>query len=71
MSDGDMHTTGHASAAGTGAAPPTMIRTTGPTTVTTGGRPPGAGSVVLNVLWLVLAGFSMFLGYILAGVLLC
>ncbi|GAA1924048.1 YccF domain-containing protein [Nocardioides marmoribigeumensis] len=27
--------------------------------------------LILNVIWLVLAGFGMFLGYLLAGVLMC
>ena len=27
--------------------------------------------LILNVIWLVLSGFWMFLGYMLAGVLLC
>jgi uncharacterized membrane protein YccF (DUF307 family) len=26
---------------------------------------------ILNVIWLVLSGFWLFLGYLLAGVLLC
>lgn len=32
---------------------------------------PGAGSVILNVLWLVLSGFWLFLGYVSAGVVMC
>lgn len=32
---------------------------------------PGAGSVLLNVLWLVLSGFWLFLSYLLAGVIQC
>lgn len=35
------------------------------------GTAPGAGSVVLNVLWLVLSGFWLFLGYVLAGIVQC
>ena len=35
------------------------------------GRPPGAGSVILNVLWLVLSGFWLFLGYVVAGIIQC
>ena len=27
--------------------------------------------LVLNVIWLVLAGFGLFLGYLLAGVVMC
>lgn len=34
-------------------------------------RGPGAGSVLLNILWLVLAGFWMFLAYLAAGVIQC
>ncbi|NEE24384.1 hypothetical protein G3M53_02725, partial [Streptomyces sp. SID7982] len=26
---------------------------------------------ILNIIWLILCGFWMFLGYLLAGVLLC
>jgi uncharacterized membrane protein YccF (DUF307 family) len=37
----------------------------------TAGRSPGAGSVALNVLWLVLAGLWLFLGYLAAGILQC
>ena len=35
------------------------------------GRAPGAGSVVLNVLWLVLSGFWLFLAYVFAGLIQC
>lgn len=42
-----------------------------PVVVTAPGRPPGAGSVLLNVLWLVLAGFWLFVGYIAAGIVQC
>lgn len=35
----------------------------------TGGGP-GAGSPLLNVLWVVLAGFWLFLGYLTAGVVM-
>jgi len=38
---------------------------------TAAGRAPGAGSVVLNILWLVLSGFWLFLAYVLAGMLQC
>lgn len=34
-------------------------------------KSPGAGSVVLNVLWLVLSGFWLFLPYVVAGILQC
>lgn len=34
-------------------------------------KSPGAGSVVLNILWLVLSGFWLFLAYVLAGVVQC
>jgi uncharacterized membrane protein YccF (DUF307 family) len=37
----------------------------------TGGGGPGAGSLVLNVLWLVLAGFWLCLAYLCAGIVLC
>jgi uncharacterized membrane protein YccF (DUF307 family) len=30
---------------------------------------PGAGSVVLNVMWLVLSGFWLFLAYVFAGII--
>lgn len=33
--------------------------------------PPGAGSLVLNVIWLVLAGAWLALAYALAGLVLC
>jgi uncharacterized membrane protein YccF (DUF307 family) len=32
-------------------------------------KAPGAGSVVLNILWLVLSGFWLFLAYLFAGVI--
>jgi uncharacterized membrane protein YccF (DUF307 family) len=32
---------------------------------------PGAGSVVLNVLWLVLSGIWLFIGYVAAGITQC
>jgi uncharacterized membrane protein YccF (DUF307 family) len=32
---------------------------------------PGAGSVVLNILWLLLSGVWLFLSYVLAGILMC
>jgi uncharacterized membrane protein YccF (DUF307 family) len=35
------------------------------------GNAPGAGSLVLNVLWVVLSGFWLFLSYLLAGVIQC
>lgn len=35
------------------------------------GRRPGAGSVVLNVLWVLLAGFWLFLGYVMSGLVMC
>jgi uncharacterized membrane protein YccF (DUF307 family) len=35
------------------------------------GKPPGAGSVALNVIWLVLAGFWLALSYVIAGVIQC
>jgi uncharacterized membrane protein YccF (DUF307 family) len=37
----------------------------------TTGRAPGAGSLVLNILWVVLSGFWLFLGYLVAGVVQC
>lgn len=42
----------------------------GPTAKPTG-KGPGAGSLVLNILWLVLSGFWLFLGYLFAGVMQC
>lgn len=38
---------------------------------TTGPAAPGAGSVVLNVLWLVFSGLWLFLAYVLAGLVQC
>jgi uncharacterized membrane protein YccF (DUF307 family) len=35
------------------------------------GPPPGAGSLLLNILWFVLAGFWLALSYVLAGVIQC
>ncbi len=35
------------------------------------GRAPGAGSVILNVLWFVLAGFWLAVGYVIAGIVQC
>ena len=35
------------------------------------GRPPGAGSLVLNILWVVLSGFWLFVSYLIAGVIQC
>jgi|TARA_Y100000385_G_scaffold228833_1_gene240087 uncharacterized membrane protein YccF (DUF307 family) len=32
---------------------------------------PGAGSLVLNILWIVLSGFWLFLSYLVAGVVQC
>lgn len=32
---------------------------------------PGAGSLLLNILWVVLSGFWLFLSYLLAGVIQC
>lgn len=32
---------------------------------------PGAGNLVLNILWVVLSGFWLFLGYLVAGVIQC
>ena len=40
-----------------------MTNTAGPT--------PGAGSLLLNILWVVLSGFWLFLAYLLAGVVQC
>jgi uncharacterized membrane protein YccF (DUF307 family) len=39
--------------------------------VTTSGKAPGAGSVLLNVLWVVLAGFWLCLAYVGAGIVQC
>lgn len=41
------------------------------TTVTTPGSAPGAGSVFLNVLWVVLAGFWLCVAYVGAGIVQC
>ena len=35
------------------------------------GKAPGAGSVVLNLMWLFLSGFWLFLAYLFAGVIQC
>lgn len=32
---------------------------------------PGAGSTLLNILWVVLSGFWLFLGYVAAGIAMC
>lgn len=42
-----------------------------PPAATAPGTPPGAGSLLLNILWVVLAGFWLFLGYVAAGVVMC
>lgn len=34
-------------------------------------RPPGAGSLVLNLIWLFLAGIWLAIGYVVLGLLLC
>jgi uncharacterized membrane protein YccF (DUF307 family) len=41
------------------------------TPATVPGKAPGPGSVVLNILWLVLAGVWLFLAYLTAGVIQC
>lgn len=33
--------------------------------------PPGAGSFLLNLLWLVLSGFWLAIGYAISGILFC
>lgn len=35
------------------------------------GRAPGAGSLVLNILWVVLAGFWLAASYVIAGIIQC
>ena len=40
-------------------------------TATTPGEAPGAGSLFLNVLWVVLAGFWLCIAYVVFGVVLC
>jgi len=40
-------------------------------TATSTGSSPGAGSVLLNIIWVVFAGFWMCVGYIGAGIVLC
>ena len=35
------------------------------------GRAPGAGSLVLNILWFVLSGFWLALAYLFAGIIQC
>jgi len=35
------------------------------------GRPPGALSFILNVLWVILSGFWLMMAYFIAGVVLC
>lgn len=34
-------------------------------------RDPGDHAILLNILWLVLSGFWLFLGYMLVGLLCC
>jgi uncharacterized membrane protein YccF (DUF307 family) len=41
------------------------------TATTTTAPPPGAGSLVLNVLWVVLSGIWLFLSYLVAGIIQC
>jgi uncharacterized membrane protein YccF (DUF307 family) len=47
-----------------GSLPPTQVVTVAPDTG------PGAGSVVLNILWVLFSGVWLFLGYVLAGILM-
>ena len=42
-----------------------------PTTVKVGGNKPGAGSLLLNLLWFFLSGIWLFISYVGAGVLMC
>jgi len=35
------------------------------------GRPPGAGSVVLNVIWVLFAGLWLAFSYVIAGIVMC
>ena len=55
------------------AAPsPTVVVNVGqPLAATTPGRAPGAGSVALNILWLVLSGFWLSMTYVFVGIFQC
>jgi uncharacterized membrane protein YccF (DUF307 family) len=37
----------------------------------TGGKGPGAGSLILNLLWFFLSGIWLFFGYLTSGVVMC
>jgi uncharacterized membrane protein YccF (DUF307 family) len=40
-------------------------------TETSSGKGPGAGSLLLNILWLLLSGIWLFIGYVAAGLVMC
>ena len=48
-----------------------VIIDAGPQAMLAPGGPPGAGSVLLNILWLVLSGFWLALAYLFSGLLMC
>lgn len=39
--------------------------------VTVGGKEPGAGSLVLNLLWFFLSGIWLFFSYLTSGIVMC
>lgn len=39
--------------------------------VTAGGSEPGAGSLILNLLWFFLSGIWLFISYITSGIVMC
>jgi uncharacterized membrane protein YccF (DUF307 family) len=53
----------------TGASSRVPPPTQGP--LTAPGRSPGAGSVMLNILWLVLSGVWLAIAYVVAGIIQC
>jgi len=42
-----------------------------PATVKVGGSKPGAGSLLLNLLWFFLSGIWLFISYVGAGIVMC
>ncbi|MEN9644167.1 MAG: hypothetical protein RL238_836 [Actinomycetota bacterium] len=42
-----------------------------PATVKVGGDKPGAGSLLLNLLWFFLSGIWLFIGYVGSGIVMC
>src|SRR5688572_19361654 len=49
----------------------TVVVHAGPQPVVAPGIAPGAGSLLLNVLWLVLSGFWLCCAYVISGILQC